>query len=61
MLYASGELPQIGDRIKDHKGKYAKVIDIEGSRILIEWDEGAMDMEHPSDDFFLVETANPNC
>jgi hypothetical protein len=57
MIYASGETPMIGDRIKDKQGKQATVIDIEGSRIMIRWDEGVVDMEYASDEFTLIARA----
>ncbi len=53
--YANGEMPMIGDRIKDQKGRQAKVIDLEGSRIIIRWDEGVVGMEYASEEFTLIE------
>jgi hypothetical protein len=55
--YASGEAPMIGDRIKDRQEREAKVIDLEGSRIMIRWDEGVVGMEYPSEEFTLIATA----
>jgi hypothetical protein len=57
MIYASGETPMIGDRIKDKQGNRATVIDIEGSRIMIRWDEGVVGMEYASDEFTLIARA----
>lgn len=57
MPYASGEMPMIGDRIKDNQGRQAKVIDLEGSGIRVRWNEGVVGIEYPSDEFFLVEGA----
>lgn len=54
MAYASGEMPVVGDRIKDQKGREAKVTDVEGARILIRWDEGVVSMEYSCEDFVLI-------
>ncbi len=54
MPYASGEMPLIGDRIKDQKGRQATVIDLEGSRIVIRWDDGVVGMEYASEVFTLT-------
>ena len=54
MPYASGEMPVVGDRIKDQKGREAKVTDVEGNRILIRWDEGVVSMEYACEEFFLL-------
>jgi hypothetical protein len=54
MPYASGETPMVGDHIKDEQGRQGKVTDVEGSRILIRWDEGVVSLEYPCDDFVLV-------
>jgi hypothetical protein len=55
MPSASGEMPMIGDRIKDKKGRQARVTDVEGTRILIRWDEGVVSLEYPCEDFVLAE------
>ena len=57
MPYATGETPMIGDRIKDKQGQQAKVNQLEGDKIMIQWDEGVLALEYPPDDFFLVARA----
>jgi hypothetical protein len=54
MPYATGEMPMVGDRIKDQKGRQAKVTDIEGDRILIRWVEGVVSLEYACGEFALV-------
>lgn len=54
MPYATGEMPIVGDRIKDKQGRQAKVTDVEGARILIRWDEGVVSLEYPCDSFVLI-------
>ena len=54
MPYATGEMPMLGDCIKDQKGREAKVTDVEGDRILIRWDEGVVSLEYACDEFVLL-------
>jgi hypothetical protein len=54
MPYSTGEMPMVGDRIKDQKGRQAKVTDVERATILIRWDEGVVSLEYPCEDFALV-------
>ena len=54
MPYATGEMPVVGDRIKDHKGREAKVTEVEGDKILIRWCEGVVSLEYACDEFFLL-------
>ncbi len=49
MPYASGEMPMIGDRIKDRQERQAEVIDLEGPRIMIRWAEGVVGVEYHSE------------
>ena len=57
MLYASGEMPMIGDRIKDNGGQQATVIAFRGSRIIVRWDKGVVGMEYASEGFTLIARA----
>jgi hypothetical protein len=54
MPYATGEMPMVGDHIKDQKGREAKVTDVEGATILIRWNEGVVSLEYPCENFALV-------
>lgn len=54
MPYASGEMPWVGDRIKDKQGRQATVTDVERSRILIRWDDGVVSLEYPCEEFVLI-------
>ena len=54
MPYATGEMPMVGDRIKDQKGREAKVTDVEGARILIRWAEGVVSLEYACEEFVLI-------
>jgi hypothetical protein len=55
MHYKSGEVPVIGDRVKNKDGRRATVIDLKGSLIEIKWDEGVVGLEYSSEQFALVE------
>jgi hypothetical protein len=56
--YASGETPMYGDRIKDKQGRQATVRDLlPDDEILIQWDEGVVEMEYPAGHFTLIARA----
>lgn len=58
MLYASGETPMFGDRIKDKQGRQATVRDLlPDGEILVRWDEGVVEMEYPANKFTLTARA----
>ena len=54
MAYSSGEMPKVGDRVKDTQGRQAKVTDVEGARILIRWDNGVVSLDYPCEEFVLI-------
>jgi hypothetical protein len=47
-----------GDRIKDKQGRQATVRDLlPDDEILIQWDEGVVEMEYPAGHFTLIARA----
>jgi hypothetical protein len=56
MIYASGEIPQIGDRLEDSKERQGTIVEINDSEIIIRWDEGVVGISYPSVlGFFFVQ------
>jgi hypothetical protein len=59
MPYMTGEMPKVGDRVKDKQWRLATVISVLESGIVVRWDQGVVEIEYPNaNDFELVERAS---
>ena len=61
MSYAGGEVPMVGDRIRDPNQRTATVQQVLiGRGIGIRWDQGVISIEYPwTNQFTLIARANP--
>jgi len=58
MPYITGEMPKVGDRVKDKKWRLATVVSVQESGIVVRWDQGVVEIEYPNaNDFELLERA----
>jgi hypothetical protein len=53
-------MPMMGDHVEDKKRRQAKVVDLEGSKIMIRWDEGVVVMDYYPEQFTLLRRAALN-
>jgi hypothetical protein len=55
VFYKAGQVPKVGDRIRDKRGALATVLSVQPRiGILLKWDENVVDLEYPCVDHFTL-------
>lgn len=56
--YIGGEIPKMGDRVKDANSQLATVVELgRNNHVIVKWDEGVVGIEYPAQEFTLIARA----